>query len=166
MKTIMVILTFSALSLHGLRAEAAPPAAKGTPVDKDALASAKDASVGKDAPVAIELKNKSSFKMDASGRNPFWPIGWKPVAHVQNNNNNTTEHSGADIPPSAFIVSSITLDKGTRFAIINGKAMQEGQVFGLQMGNQTYQLTVKSIEDGRVILARRDQEIPILLRRK
>jgi hypothetical protein len=111
--------------------------------------------------VAIELKNKSSFTMDASGRNPFWPIGWKPVARVQ-----TTEHSGPDILPSAFLVSSITLDQGAHFAIINGKVMQEGQQFGLQLGNQTYQLTVKSIEDGRVILARRDQEIIVPLRRK
>jgi hypothetical protein len=138
MKTILAILTLSALSLPCLRAEDAPP--------------------------AIELKNKSSFTMDASGRNPFWPIGWKPVAHVQNTP--TTEHTGPDILPSAFVVSSITLDNGTRFAIINGKAMQEGQVFGLQLGNQTYQLTVKSIEDGRVILARRDQEIIVPLRRK
>ena len=44
--------------------------------------------------------------------------------------------------------------------------LQEGQVFGLQLGNQTYQLTVKAIEDGRVILARRDQEIIVPLRRK
>ena len=101
--------------------------------------------------------------MDASGRNPFWPIGWKPVARVQNT---TTEHTGPDILPTAFVVSSITLDQGARFAIINGKAMQEGQVFGLQLGTQTYQLTVKSIEDGRVILARRDQEIIVPLRRK
>jgi hypothetical protein len=136
MKTILAILTLSALSLSCLRAEDAAP--------------------------AIELKNKSSFTMDASGRNPFWPIGWKPVARVQNN----TEHTGPDILPSAFVVSSITLDQGTRFAIINGKAMQEGQQFGLQLGTQTYQLTVKSIEDGRVILARRDQEIIIPLRRK
>ncbi|HEY8834695.1 MAG TPA: hypothetical protein VIM09_03865 [Chthoniobacterales bacterium] len=149
MKTILVILTFSALSLHGLRAEDAP--------------ATKDAPAVKDAPAAIELKNKSSFTMDASGRNPFWPIGWKPVARVQNN---TTEHTGPDILPSAFVVSSITVDNGTRFAIINGKAMQEGQVFGLQLGTQTYQLTVKAIEDGRVILARRDQEIIVTLRRK
>jgi hypothetical protein len=138
MKTILAILTLSALSLPCLRAEDAPP--------------------------AIELKNKSSFTVDASGRNPFWPIGWKPVAHVQNST--TPEHTGPDILPSAFVVSSITLDNGTRFAIINGKAMQEGQVFGLQLGTQTYQLTVKSIEDGRVILARRDQEITVPLRRK
>ena len=78
----------------------------------------------------------------------------------------TTDHGGLEIQPSAFVVSSITLDKGGRFAIINGKVMEEGQQFGLQLGNQTYQLTVKSIEDGRVILARRDQEIIVQLRRK
>jgi hypothetical protein len=110
---------------------------------------------------AIELKNKSSFTMDGSGRNPFWPIGWKPVARVQ-----TTDHSGPDILPTAFVVSSITLDHGARFAIINGKVMEEGQQFGLQLGTQTYQLTVKSIQDGQVILSRRDQEIIVPLRRK
>jgi hypothetical protein len=36
----------------------------------------------------------------------------------------------------------------------------------LQMGTSTYQLTVKSIQDGRVILALRDQEITVSLRRK
>jgi hypothetical protein len=110
---------------------------------------------------AIELKHKSSFTTEASGRNPFWPIGWKPAAKVS-----TTEHAGPEIQPAAFVVSSITLDHGAHFAIINGKAMQEGQTFGLQLGNQTYQLTVKTIEDGRVILARRDQEIIVPLRRK
>ena len=110
---------------------------------------------------AIELKHKSAFTMDASGRNPFWPIGWKPVVRVQ-----TTEHSGPDILPSAFVVSSITLDHGARYAIINGKVMEEGQQFGLQLGNQTYQLTVKAIQDGQVILARRDQEIIVPMRRK
>jgi hypothetical protein len=138
MKTLLATITLAALSLQGVRAEDEPP-------------------------TTIELKNKSSFTMDASGRNPFWPIGWKPVARVKTN---TTEHAGPDISPSAFVVSSITLDQGARFAIINGKAMQEGQVFGLKLGNQTYQLSVKAIEDGRVILARRDQEIIVPLRRK
>lgn len=136
MKTLFAILALSALVLQSVPAEQTP---------------------------AIELKNKSSFTMDASGRNPFWPIGWKPVARVQNT---TTEHTGPDILPSAFVLSSVTLDHGAKFAIINGKVMEEGQQFGLQLGSQTYQLTVKSIEDGRVILARRDQEIVVLLRRK
>ena len=120
------------------------------------------AAVRADDVPAVELKNKSSFTMDGSGRNPFWPIGWKPVAYTQT----TTEHAASDIPASAFMVSSITIDEGGRFAIINGKAMQEGQQFGLQLDGQTYQLTVKSIEDGRVILARRDMEIIVPLRRK
>jgi hypothetical protein len=110
---------------------------------------------------AIELKNKSAFSIDASGRNPFWPIGWKPVAKAT-----TTEGGGLEIQPTAFNVTSITMDQGGRFAIINGKAMQAGQQFGLQLGNQTYQLTVKAIEDGRVILSRRDEEIVVLLRRR
>ncbi len=115
-----------------------------------------------DAP-RIELKKKSGFTMEASGRSPFWPIGWKPVAK---SSEAPTEHAGPDISPDAFLVSSITLDPGAHFAIINGKTMQEGQQFGLQIGTQTYQLSVKRIEDGRVILARRDEEIAIPLRRK
>jgi hypothetical protein len=113
----------------------------------------------------IELKNKSSFVMDESGRNPFWPIGWKPAP--KSNSAPTSEHSGPEISPNSFLVSSIVLDPGApRFAIVNGKTMQEGQVFGLQIGNQTYQITVKAIEDGRVVLARRDQEIFVPLRRR
>lgn len=136
MKTLFAILVLASVALHSARAE-------------------------EEAAPAIELKNKSTFAMDASGRNPFWPIGWKPVVRSQ-----TTEHSGPDILPSAFVVTSITLDQGARYAIINGKVMEEGQQFGLQLGNQTYQLTVKSIQDGQVILARRDQEIVVPLRRK
>ena len=44
--------------------------------------------------------------------------------------------------------------------------MTEGQVFGLQLGTQTYQITVKAIQDGQVILRRRDQEIAVPLRRR
>ena len=115
-----------------------------------------------EAPV-IELKNKSSFKMDSATRSPFWPIGWKPAAKLVEH---AVEHAGPDIPLTAFSVSSITLGAGGHFAIINGKIMGEGQQFGLQLGSQTYQITVKAIEDGRVVLGRRDQEIIVPLRRK
>jgi hypothetical protein len=111
----------------------------------------------------IELKNKSSFQMEGNNRNPFWPIGWKPAAKLADAG---TEHAGPDIPLAAFVVSSITIEKGTKFAIVNGKIMQEGQQFGLQLGNQTYQITLKAIQDGRVVVARRDQEIIVPLRRK
>ena len=111
----------------------------------------------------VELKNKSSFKMDVGSRSPFWPIGWKPVAKISRTD---TDQAGPDIPPSSFSVSSITLGQGGHFAIINGKIMQEGQQFGLQIGTQTYQITVKSIEDGQVVLSRRGSDIVIPLRRK
>ena len=94
-------------------------------------------------------------------RNPFWPIGWKPPISTSDSN-----APAFDIPASDFLVTSITIEKDARFAIINGKIMQEGQQFGLQMGASTYQLKVKSIEDGRVILSRHDQEISVPLRRK
>ncbi|MFL6514570.1 MAG: hypothetical protein ACJ8M1_06050 [Chthoniobacterales bacterium] len=116
-----------------------------------------------EAPPALEVKNKSTFKMDNGSRSPFWPIGWKPAAKIKHTD---ADQAGPDIPPTAFSVSSITLGAGGHFAIINGKIMQEGQQFGLQIGTQTYQLTVKAIEDGQVILSRRDHEIAIPLRRK
>jgi hypothetical protein len=108
----------------------------------------------------VELKHPSSFSLDAGDRNPFWPIGWKPAGK------GGAEAAGPSIPPASFAVTSITLDPGAHFAIINGKVMAEGQQFGLQMGAQVYQLTVRSIEDGRVVLARGGEEIVVPLRRK
>jgi hypothetical protein len=111
----------------------------------------------------IELKHRSAFNEEAEAHNPFWPIGWKPTAKISNSN---VENAGAKISSNAFVVSSITLDPRAHFAIINGKTIGEGQQFGLQLGNQLYQITVKAIQDGRVILLRRDQEIIVPLRRK
>src|SRR5205085_9371043 len=101
--------------------------------------------------------------MDNGRWSPFWPIGWKPAAKISHSQD---YHVGADIPPTAFSVTSITLGTGGHFAIINGKIMQEGQQFGLQIGSQTYQVTVKTIGDGQVVLSRRDTDIVVPLRRK
>jgi hypothetical protein len=108
----------------------------------------------------IELKKISSFSVQDGERNPFWPIGWKPAG------TNASHVAGPSIPASAFSVTSITLDPGAHFAIINGKIMSEGQQFGLQMGGQVCQLTVKRIEDGRVVLGQGSEEIVVPLRRK
>jgi hypothetical protein len=109
----------------------------------------------------IELKKTSSFTVQEGERNPFWPIGWKPAGTT-----GAAEMVGPSIPASSFSVTSITLDPGAHFAIINGKIMAEGQKFGLQLGGQVAQLTVKSIEDGKVVLARGSEEIVVPLRRK
>lgn len=58
------------------------------------------------------------------------------------------------------------MQSGGRFAIINGKIMQEGQEFGLKLGNQIYRVTLAMIQDGRVILTQRGQQIIVPLTRK
>jgi hypothetical protein len=145
--TCTLLFSFAALRLGG--------AAEATPTN---VASAPEA-----APV-LELKNKSSFTLEETSRNPFWPIGWKPAPKASTGT--TSESVGPEISPNSFLVSSITVDVGGKFAIINGKAMSEGQVFGLQLGGQTYQITVKAIQDGQVILARRGEDIAVPLRRR
>ena len=114
-------------------------------------------------PPQITNESESSFKLDASSRNPFWPIGWKPMAKLSGNGG--ADQAG-DIPVTAFVVSSITIDSTGRFAIINGKTMKEGQEFGLKSGAQTYQVTIKKVEDGRVILSRHGQDVDVPLRRQ
>jgi hypothetical protein len=116
-----------------------------------------------DETARIELKHKSSFNVEANERNPFWPIGWKPAPKIAKTG---AEHAGPAIPPSSFVVSSITLDPKAHYAIINGRTMGEGQQFGLQLGTRIYQITVKAINDGHVVLLSRDQEITVALRRK
>lgn len=112
----------------------------------------------------LQIKSKSSFTMENS-RDPFWPIGWKPSARLSDPGAGE-KGPVSEISTSAFVVSSITLGKTSKFAIVNGKIMPEGQQFGLQVGNQTYQITLKQVLDGKVIFSRRDQEIVVPLRRK
>lgn len=161
MKNFTCILTLALSALHFAGAAEAPAAKEQTPATKESAPVTKENGAASGALPAVELKHKSSFTMDESGRNPFWPIGWKPSAKSAN-----SDRVGPEVSPASFLVSSIVLDPGAKFAIVNGKTMQEGQVFGLQIGNQTYQITVKSIEDGKVIFARRDEEIEVPLHRR
>jgi hypothetical protein len=161
MNKIFAIICISILASPALLAadaKPAPTALKSKPADESAPVELKNKSAEEGS---IAVKNKSSFNVDAGTRSPFWPISWKPTGKVASGGTD----QGA-VPPGAFVVSTITLDGATRFAIINGKSMQEGQQFGLQVGTQIYQVMVKRIEDGRVILGRRDEEIVVPLRRK
>lgn len=108
----------------------------------------------------IELKHKSTFDA-ADARDPFWPIGWKKPGPKS-----SSPSAGPDLSPTSFSLTSVMMGAGTHFAILNGKTMQEGQQFGLQFGNQIYQVTLRSIEDGQVVLVYQDAEIIVPLRRK
>lgn len=158
---IICISILASPALLAADAKPAPTALKSKPADESAPVELKNKSAEEASPIA--LKNKSSFKVDAGTRSPFWPINWKPTGKVAGGTGGTAQ---GEVPPGAFIVTTITVDGATRFAIINGKSMQEGQQFGLQIGTQVYQVTVKRIEDGRVILGRGDDEIVVPLRRK
>jgi len=109
---------------------------------------------------SLKVEHKSSFTLDASVRNPFWPIGWKPAVAAP------SQQTSAEVPASAFVVSSIAMDAGNRFAIINGKIMQEGQTFGLKLGDDIYHIQVRSIEDGRVVLLQQGRPITVSLTRR
>ena len=162
MNKIFAIICISILASPALLAadaKPAPTALKSKPAGEPAPVELKNKSAEEASPIA--LKNKSAFNVDAGTRSPFWPISWKPTGKVASGGTDQGE-----VPAGAFVVSTITVDGAARFAIINGKSMGEGQQFGLQVGTQVYQVTVKKIEDGRVILGRRDEEIVVPLRRK
>jgi hypothetical protein len=113
------------------------------------------------APPRLEVKNKSSFSANGSPRDPFWPIGWKPAAAVA-----AGDPADSELPASAFVVSSITIQPQGRFAIINGKIIQEGQEFGLKLGGNVFHLSVGMIQDGKVILEQHGRQIVVPLTRK
>ena len=155
----ILMLIFATQMLTAADQKPAPAAANVKPTEQSALVDSKNKPGDQAAPIAV--KTKSSFWLGAGARSPFWPIGWKPTGKVGSGGTDQGE-----VPSGAFLVSSITVDGATRFAIINGKSMGEGQQFGLQLGTQVYQVTVKRIEDGQVVLSRHDEEIVVPLRRK
>jgi hypothetical protein len=155
----VLVSIFSAQMLTAADQKPRPAAANVKPAEQSAPVDSKNKPGDQAAPIAV--KTKSSFQLSAGARSPFWPIGWKPTGKVASGGTDQGE-----VPPGAFLVSSITVDGTTRFAIINGKSMGEGQQFGLQLGTQVYQVTVKRIEDGQVVLSRHDEEIVVPLRRK
>ena len=112
------------------------------------------------APPRLELKRKSSF--DATDtRDPFWPIGWKKP-----NPKSSNSEGGPGLSAESFSLTSVVTGGGEHFAILNGKILQEGQQFGIQFGSQIYQVTLRTIEDGQVVLAYQDSEITVPLRRR
>jgi len=161
MNKIFTLICISILAASALLAADVKPASTAAKKvgDETAPVDLKTKPVEESASIAV--KNKSSFSVDSGTRSPFWPISWKPTGKVASGGTDQGE-----VPAGAFVVTTITVDGAARFAIINGKSMGEGQQFGLQVGTQVYQVTVKKIEDGRVILGRRDEEIVVPLRRK
>ena len=107
---------------------------------------------------ALALKRKSTYKATDT-RNPFWPIGWKKP------NSTGQDEAAPALSPAQFALTSVTTGGDSRFAILNGKVVQQGQQFGLQLGTQVFQMTVEAVEDGEVVLSYAGGQVIVPLRR-
>ena len=119
------------------------------------------------APVAYELKNRSSFAIDPEARTPFWPIGWKksnkafaPAVRVA-----PTIIREFQIQPQHFTVSSVLLGNPP-LATINGRAFGEGEVLPVVVGGRPVRVIVKGVRDGGVWLDQSGHQIFVPLRRQ
>ncbi len=117
------------------------------------------AATEEDAPDAAG-DNKSSFRA-ARVRDPFWPIGWTKADAEK-----STAVDAPPLSPDAFNLTSVAIGAKRRFVILNHKVLRQGQRFVLQFEKKLYEVTVKAIHDGRVILAYQGGEIVVPLQRK
>jgi hypothetical protein len=130
-----------------------PPAAQ--------KAAAQPAASPSPSPAAAVVQVPKSVYPAGNLRNPFWPIGWiKPDA-----TESTAVAAAPILTPASFTLSSVIGGAGSRFAILNGKAIEEGQQFGLQANGQVIMVTVQAIEDGQIILAYKGGQVVVPLRR-
>lgn len=119
---------------------------------------------------AFELKNRSSFTLDASTRTPFWPVGWirpikgAPVAAVQTPKIQAAKFQIKDHGGS-FKVTSLLLGNPP-LATINGRAYGEGEFLPVEAGGQPIRVVVKVIRDGGVILEHDAQQLYVPMKRE
>lgn len=165
MKTISCALSLSLLVIVGARAADPAEDPLAAPAPAPAVSAAASPAGHSTASFTAAAKTHSSFNAPADARNPFWPIGWKKPT-VKEPTGEPSAPAAPQLTAAAFVLTSVAVEKDTRFAIINGKVMREGQHIGVQMGAQTYEVVLKTIEDGQVILETKQQELIVPLRRK
>lgn len=114
------------------------------------------------APVAREsgkeyvLAKSSSFKAPPGDtRNPFWPIGWTPGPVVAP----TQAAVVSTVKPEDFVLTTTSLDVPP-LAIINGRSYTLRETVPVAPGSSEV-VTVKSIQDGLVVLDHRGHELRI-----
>ena len=114
----------------------------------------------------FNLPQHSTFDGSLLQRDPFLPIGWKPpeaAAIPLSNSPAAPPTIESVLQPTAFVVSSISLDR-IPLAIINGKAYGEGDSIPFTALGQKIQLQVFAIRDGEVILRYNELKITCPIR--
>jgi hypothetical protein len=113
-----------------------------------------------------ELKNRSSFKVDADARIPFWPIGFqRPKLKADGTiAKATVVATGIQLEPGHFSVTSI-LSGNPALATINGHSFEEGELLPVVYGNERLRVVIRAIREGGVTLEYDGQQIFVPMKR-
>lgn len=103
----------------------------------------------------LHVAQRSAFPSPATARDPLTPIGWQKQSSgapvVSGGGSAMVRTAESYILPSAFVVSSISLDR-IPLAVINGKAYGEGDTMSFNAGGEKIQIQIFAIRDGAVTL--------------
>lgn len=105
------------------------------------------------------LKNHSVFKGSEMSHNPFWPIGWSKSTQA------VSAIPEATLTVADFTVTSILINEPP-LAVINGKAMAEGEMLAVTFQNQKVLVQLAAVQDGQVLLRYRDKSLIVPLTRR
>ncbi|GEM_PF-1732670 len=106
------------------------------------------------------LKKHSTFANRDAAHNPFWPIGWTKTAV-----NATAASPAGLLKADDFTVTSILLNNPP-LAVVNGKAMEEGEVIAMDVQGRAIYIQLAAVRDGEVVLRYGEQNVTVSLRRK
>ncbi|MEI8340733.1 MAG: hypothetical protein WCH43_04245 [Verrucomicrobiota bacterium] len=112
---------------------------------------------------AFKLKHRSSFTLQDTERNPFWPVGWvktAPTAVASNDNVQVSEIRAEDFELTAILLGTPPM------AVINGKEYAEGEYIIIRGGGPKTKVLVAQVLDGRVVLRYMNRDYPVALRRR
>ena len=112
----------------------------------------------------FKLKHRSSFTLQDTDRNPFWPVGWvKPTGAVSTTDVTETVQV-AEIRPEDFELTAILLGVPP-LAVINGREYAEGDFIRVKGSGQKTKVQVAQVADGRVVLRYMNKNYTVLLHR-
>jgi hypothetical protein len=158
MKCLTYILVIAAVlnagtSVYAARKQADAPTAATT-------AEAKVPTAEEDGP--YELKRRSSVSMRDDVRSPFWPVGWTKADRTVPGK---VEKPVFELRAEYFRLTSILTGKRS-LAMINGKSFEEGERMVVVAPEGRFNVLVRRVGDGRVVLGLDKQEVIVPLQRQ
>lgn len=122
------------------------------------LGAARAASAEGEASKEYVLKHRSEYAVADDARNPFWPIGFKPVPAAPNAPQGPVVEAPPEVRPEMFVVTTISLEKDAPLAVINGRTHGIGDRLPVDSSGREF-VTVRKITDGAVFFEYHGQTI-------